>query len=829
MPCQMEKPRGVTTRAFYSLMRYAIAIALLVVSTECTTVELKDHWVRFYDPKYGTEIEDIQKHFNLHRGRWWNHYDRGSVYLKYGYYDEACKDFAKAAAKRSRDKWDARTYGMHFIDYFPHRELGVTYYLQGERKTEDTDKEKLLRKAICELETSFSQEESSRAKFYLNEAKRSLLQVTKEKDKIPPKIHIKKPIYTNRRTVRFDVTVTDQDSHVKDIRIGSSRGDVKIDKPRLFIELAEKKVERTVELTVGPNDKYAVVTIMATDLAGNESDPNNALIIVDKQAPIAGLEIVGNNIRPGSPVEVSIEAMDYFGLKQIQVGDDPNNKIDCDGAMAYSCNITGTPRAGKLAITIVDNAGNTTTTNIPVTDETVTSRLARATRPQTSRRSPLTNAISWNRTLSPAYLPAPGFPMPRSSMPHQPRGYAGIDSPVAFREQAASDKLASGGPKFDLPPHVLQLGGKETSQDVFYVDGTLLNAESVEKIAVNVSYELEGKVRDVNYYEIDSSKIISKMQNIAFSQTVDLNDVPVDIPIDITLKAYCQKGVAEPCAEETVMINKRDDCSLEPGAVYGILLLPLKSHSTASELTAEDVSMLGHIYDITLESLRNLQYERDGGERLSRFNIYDLKEVGRASENTGWYTLKEKGYSRMKKEVVRKLQLQSRQDSKEASDPNVIDLVVFGDVKLSRTNGEERFEVTLRAIDVPTTELIRFPGKGRDEIIGVLADVYGRTEDLKWYIDGLALKVGERIPRLEAKITDIDEARQIVKIDYGKRNRLFDKMKLQFYRNKEKSKKNVFFEKRIPGEIIDLDWFSCKIRPDKSFGQIVEDDVVVTK
>ncbi|MCP4263420.1 MAG: hypothetical protein GY774_38820 [Planctomycetes bacterium] len=830
MSSQMEKRRRVTTRALCSLMRYAIAIAILVVSTECTTVKLKNHLVRYYDPKHGTEKEDIHKHFNLHRGRWWNYYDRGSVYLAYGHYKKAHEDFAEAFAKRSRDKWDARTYGMHFIDYFPHRESGVTYYLEGKQETDKAEKEELFGKAIFLLERSLSQEESSRAKFYLNETRRSLLQVTKEQDTVPPKIHVKKPIYTNHRTVRFDVTVTDQDSYVEDIQIGSSCGDVKIDRPRLFVELAQKKVEGTVELTVGPNDKYAVVTITATDLAGNKSDPDNTLIIVDKQAPTAGLDIVSDNIGPDSQVEVSIKAMDYFGLKQIQVGDDPNNKIDCNGAMKYSCNITGTPRAGKLAITIVDNAGNITTTNIPVEDEAVKSQLASMTRSQTSRRSPLTKAGNWNQPLSPAYLPALGFPMPRSLMPHhqRQRDYAEIGSPAAFPESADGDGLASRQPKFDLPPHVLQLGGKETSQDVFYVDGTLRNVESFDKIAVNVSYELEGgEVKDVNYYEIDSTKIISEMQNIAFSQMVDLNDVPVDIPIDITVKAYCQKGVAEPCAEETVIINKRNDCSLESGAVYGILLLPLRSHSTASALTAEDVSMLSYIYDVVLESLTDLHmYGRDSSNRSNRFNVYDVSEVSSAPKIKEWYALKEKDYSLKMREVVR--ELQSKQTSRETGEPepNAIDLVIDGNVKLSSTNGEKRFEVTLRAIDVSTTKLIRFPGIGTEDMTGVLADVYGGTKELKWYVDLLAFKVGERFPRLQAEIK-LDYNKKILEIYFGKRNRLFPQIKLWLY--KGSTERNVCLESICPGKIVSLGWYSCKIRPEGLFTDVAPQDIVIAK
>lgn len=832
MPGKIWKTEVVSKRVLYNVMRYAVAATLLITSIECTTVKLKDHWDRYYDPKYGTEEEDIRKHFNLHRGRWWNYYDRGSVYLAYGHYEKARADFDKAAAKRSRDKWDARTYGMHFIDYFPNRESGVTYYFIGEQETDMTVKEERFKDAIRKLETSLRQEESSRAKFYLNQARRLLLQVTKEKDKIPPTIHVKKPIYTNQRTVRFDVTVTDQDSYVEDIRIGSSRGDVRIDRPKLFVELAEKEVKGTAELTIGPQDKYAVVTITASDLAGNESDPNSALIIVDTQSPTASVAIVGDKTQPDSPVRVFIEAMDDFGLKQIQAGDDPNNKVECDGAMQYSGTIAGMPRGGELPITVVDNAGNAVVTSIPIEEDTGRARLARASWPQTPRRLTLSNEAgtrNWNRPLSPTYLPAMNVLQPGSSIHRYQRGYR-TASLAVFRASAA-EGTGNGQLKFDLPPHVLQLGGKETSQNFFYFDGTLCNAESVKKIEVNVSYQIDGEEKD-NKHKIDTSQTqtISERQNIVFSQKVDLTDAPVDKPIEIKVEAYCQQDAAEPCAEENLMITKRDDCSLKSNAVYGILLLPLRSDVIASELSAEDISMLRHIYDVFLKSLRELHmYDQESDKSSKRFNIYDVNEVDKASENTEWYTLKEKDYFLKMSKVFQ--ELQSRQASGETGEPrpSVIDLVIDGNIMLSRINGEKRFEVMLRAIDVSTTKLIRFPGIGTEDITVILADVYGRTKDLKWYTDLLAFKVGERFPRLQANITRIDDKKRIVEIDCGKRNRLFPKMKLLFYRNMGEPGRNGFLEQKGPGEIIDLDWYSCKIRPEYSPGQVANHDIVITK
>ncbi|KPA14671.1 hypothetical protein MHK_005122, partial [Candidatus Magnetomorum sp. HK-1] len=40
--------------------------------------------------------------------------------------------FSEAAIRiRKDERWHARTYGMHYVDYFPHRELGIAYFLLG--------------------------------------------------------------------------------------------------------------------------------------------------------------------------------------------------------------------------------------------------------------------------------------------------------------------------------------------------------------------------------------------------------------------------------------------------------------------------------------------------------------------------------------------------------------------------------------------------------------------------------------------------------------------------------------------------------------------------
>jgi len=289
----MDKHRVVTAGLLAGVFVCLTVLALLMMAEGCATVTVDIGILRErrYDPNNGVEKADILKHFNLHRGRWWNYYDRASVYLAYGHHQEALCDFDTAIGKRDSDRWDARTYGMHFIDYFPHRESGAAYYFKGQSATDDGLKEQHYLYAIDELEASLRQEESARAKFYLNRARKALWQLTK-KDTTPPTIRVKRPIYTNQRTVRFDVTVTDDDSHVGDIRIGKSVGDVWIRRPRLLVELARQKITGMAEVTLGPGEKYAVVAITASDLAGNQSEPDMAVIVLDTRAPTAGISVV---------------------------------------------------------------------------------------------------------------------------------------------------------------------------------------------------------------------------------------------------------------------------------------------------------------------------------------------------------------------------------------------------------------------------------------------------------------------------------------------------------------------------------------------------------
>jgi len=110
----------------------------------------------------------------LFRERWWNFYERGCSFASGEFWNEAISDFREALNQRNKDGYRARTYGMHFVDYFPHRELGIAYYHTGQYS-----------EAVEELTASLSQVETAKAKYFLNKVRGEVLKKTEGDKKSP--------------------------------------------------------------------------------------------------------------------------------------------------------------------------------------------------------------------------------------------------------------------------------------------------------------------------------------------------------------------------------------------------------------------------------------------------------------------------------------------------------------------------------------------------------------------------------------------------------------------------------------------------------------------
>ncbi len=97
--------------------------------------------------------------------KWYDYYEGALSFAEGGYWDKAETYLKEAIRQRGEDQWDARTYGRHFVDYFPNRELGITLYFQGK-----------FMEAKNGLEKSIKDAPSAKALLYLERAYYALLE-----------------------------------------------------------------------------------------------------------------------------------------------------------------------------------------------------------------------------------------------------------------------------------------------------------------------------------------------------------------------------------------------------------------------------------------------------------------------------------------------------------------------------------------------------------------------------------------------------------------------------------------------------------------------------
>jgi TolB-like protein len=264
--------------------------------------------------------------------------ERGVSCAEGGFYDEAIRDFGAAIRRRSDDEW-ARTYGMHFADYFPHRELGVVYYRL--RKYDD---------AITQLEISLRSADSAKAKHFLNEARKASLEHGKA-DTLPPTITVSQPsdgFITNSLIISV-AGISEDDNYVSSVRV---------DGRPVFLELSARRFEfeANANLREGIND----IQIEATDLTGKTTKRRPPLrVILDRQGPIV---VVTGRTSDGSTRVVKGYVTDNTGIRRFSVN---GEQLDVTGAKALS--FKREVPLGPVRLEATDLAGNVSVAEIPVT------------------------------------------------------------------------------------------------------------------------------------------------------------------------------------------------------------------------------------------------------------------------------------------------------------------------------------------------------------------------------------------------------------------------------------------------------------------------------
>lgn len=384
------------------------------------------------------------------RGRWWNYYQRGLSYAAGEFWQEAIADLQTAIAQRQADQRDARTYGLHFLDYFPHRELGVVYYRLG-RQAE----------AIRELETSLATVDSAKAKFYLNRARREELRRT-GRDAAPPRLVLDSPapgLWTNRHTVTVTGRAED-DAYVAAVTIHGEA---------LFIELAEPRLPfaQEVTLTDGPN----VVEVLAVDLLGRTTR-EHLTVHVDRRGPLLSLE--------------SLEVLDEPGLRRVRVAglitdDSPVRRfllagrampVPAESTWEFRHEVALAADTAVLPFEAEDAAGNVTR-----------GRLALSSTPETPP------GIREGKPTFPLPLsPSPPLPifLPRWASLHLGTVVSDLVAPPPAPQRMALQ------PEGDAPTiRLKELATQTIYDDKLYLDGEVRAASAIVAFSINGESQLQ--------------------------------------------------------------------------------------------------------------------------------------------------------------------------------------------------------------------------------------------------------------------------------------------------------------------------------------------------
>ncbi len=284
------------------------------------------------------------------RAKWWNYYGRGVTYSENGDWPAALKELKKAVSMRDKDQRMARTYGMHFIDYFPHRELGVVHYFLKEYD-----------KAIKELEQSLRSVETSKAIYYLNKARKEdlLLKGSRGQDIAPPTLTITSPA---EGTIVGDFTAKVKGTAKSDGLVSA----IRVNGSPVSMELAQQTVhfETNVEIAEGEN----TIAVTTEDLVGRQWKTSFS-VFADREGPVINISQVQREHREGKDlVRITGEVDDASGIGDVTIG---TEKRSGNGAKTHRFDLTFERRnlPTVLMIQTVDIIGNETAAGIDVEQE----------------------------------------------------------------------------------------------------------------------------------------------------------------------------------------------------------------------------------------------------------------------------------------------------------------------------------------------------------------------------------------------------------------------------------------------------------------------------
>lgn len=263
-------------------------------------------------------------------GKWYSYYKRALSCMEGGCYMEAVSDLSEAADRHPDDKRWASTYGMHYMDYFPHREMGIAHYFLGDDQL-----------AKSELELSIAHEPSAKAHFYLNKVRSRMLR-QEGRASGNPRLTIRTPSgQAHERWTKDDPAIISgiaTDEHYV--------SEIILNRKPLLIERVKKDVafEETFRLDEGRHE----IPIIARNLLRGETR-QKLILHVDRSGPII-------TIRRITPTLVKVGLWDASGVTALWADGCPQS-VTKGQDVSFEIPL----RAGmKTTLTAEDRLGNQT-------------------------------------------------------------------------------------------------------------------------------------------------------------------------------------------------------------------------------------------------------------------------------------------------------------------------------------------------------------------------------------------------------------------------------------------------------------------------------------
>lgn len=279
------------------------------------------------------------------RGRWWSYYERGANLVAGGFYQEAEADLRQALSGRSRDSWRARTYGLHFVEYFPNRELGVVLLHTG--KLDD---------AQATLERSLAQMDTAKAHHYLDLVKREKIAKGAIQDQNAPALETTLSNNMLVASVGVDLGITARDdSGVESMRVNGAELYQRGSSEDISYSQQLRYVEGTHE-----------VTIEATDLSDKVTS-QKIQVTVDLTAPIMGIrEPQDALVTQETQIRLAGTAADQHGVASVSLDGAVIAQSQGDNQLPFATDLALKDGENSFIVVAKDMAGNENYTAIKV-------------------------------------------------------------------------------------------------------------------------------------------------------------------------------------------------------------------------------------------------------------------------------------------------------------------------------------------------------------------------------------------------------------------------------------------------------------------------------